>query len=55
MRKRPWLISCLMLIFIGAFVMATSPGKGLVFWAGVLAILGGALTAVAGYLGQRRA
>lgn len=54
MRKRPWLIACLMLVFIGAFVMATSPGRGLAFWAGALAILAGILTAVAGYLGQGR-
>jgi hypothetical protein len=52
-RKRPWLIACLMLVFIGTFVVVTSPGRGLEFWAGAMAILAGILTAIAGYLSQR--
>jgi hypothetical protein len=53
-RGRPWLVGCLMLVGIGVSVVAGSRVGYLLFWAGVLAITGGLLVALAGEIGYRR-
>lgn len=54
LRGRPWLFCCLMLFGVGASVVAKHRFGHLLFWAGVLAIIGGLLVALAGEIGYRR-
>ncbi len=53
LRNRPWLGPCLILLTIGVSVAVTNPFPYLLFWAGILFVAGGLLTAVAGQLGQK--
>jgi hypothetical protein len=54
LRGRPWLVPCLMVIGIGVSVLARSRLGYLLFWAGILAVIGGLLGMLAGELGYRR-
>jgi hypothetical protein len=54
LRGRPWLVSSLMLVGLGASVTAGNRFGYLLFWAGALAIIGGLLMALAGEVGYRR-
>jgi hypothetical protein len=54
LRKRPWLVPCLTMLFIGVSTMVTSRFGYLVFWAGVLLTVGGLLGVLTGYLSLKR-
>lgn len=54
LRRRPWLVSCLMLVVVAIWLLAGNSFPTLLFWAGILALLGAGLTATAGEAALRR-
>jgi hypothetical protein len=54
LRRRPWLVPCLMVMIIGVSVVVSSRFGYLLFWAGTLAVISGIGMALAGEIGYRR-
>jgi hypothetical protein len=54
LRRRPWLVPCLMITVIGVSVMVSNRFGYLLFWAGTLAVISGIGMALTGEIGYRR-